>query len=93
MPVGMARGSSRAAAATSAHFSDDTLVGTDMADFDQIAVEHFCEYLRIKTVQPNPDYASCMKFLEKVSRFQREGHHINLIFVDGCWTESEMVYL
>ena len=37
---------------------------TDSAD--QIAVETFCEYLGIKTVQPNPDYATCMKFLEKV---------------------------
>lgn len=29
------------------------------------AVTRFREYLRIKTVQPNPDYASCLTFLER----------------------------
>ena len=36
-------------------------------DFNRRAVEHFQEYLRIKTVQPNPDYG--------------EGFYISLAFV------------
>ncbi|KAJ1796001.1 adenylate cyclase [Coemansia sp. RSA 2399] len=31
----------------------------------QPSVQRFIEYLRIKTVQPTPDYASCQKFLER----------------------------
>ncbi|KAJ2553775.1 adenylate cyclase [Coemansia sp. RSA 1933] len=31
----------------------------------QLSVQRFIEYLRIKTVQPKPDYASCQKFLER----------------------------
>ena len=30
---------------------------------EHIAVEKFREYLRINTVQPNPDYESCTTFL------------------------------
>jgi aminoacylase len=30
---------------------------------DEIAIEKFREYLRIKTVQPNPDYAASTEFL------------------------------
>lgn len=32
---------------------------------EDIAVTRFREYLRIKTVQPDPDYASCTAFLKK----------------------------
>jgi hypothetical protein len=73
---------------------DGTLVGLDMADFDSIAVEHFCEYLRIRTVQPRPDYASCMEFLEKVTE-QLFAVIRNDYFglVDGCWAGFEMVCL
>ncbi|KAJ1665498.1 adenylate cyclase [Coemansia sp. RSA 1813] len=31
----------------------------------QPSVQRFIEYLRIKTVQPTPDYASCQRFLER----------------------------
>jgi len=33
---------------------------------ENIAVTRFREYLRIKTVQPNPDYIKCTAFLKKV---------------------------
>ena len=29
---------------------------------ESIAVTRFRQYLRIKTVQPNPDYAGCLDF-------------------------------
>ncbi|VDM97481.1 unnamed protein product [Thelazia callipaeda] len=32
-------------------------------DEDDIAVQHFREYLRINTAHPNPDYEKCTKFL------------------------------
>lgn len=31
------------------------------------AVSLFREYIRIKSVQPNPDYASCNRFLERIA--------------------------
>ncbi|CAG8759458.1 1287_t:CDS:2, partial [Acaulospora morrowiae] len=34
-----------------------------MATLENPAVTRFREYLRIKTVQPDPDYESCTKFL------------------------------
>ncbi|KAJ2612020.1 adenylate cyclase [Coemansia sp. RSA 1804] len=34
----------------------------------QPSVKRFIEYLRIKTVQPTPDYASCTRFLEGQAR-------------------------
>lgn len=34
-----------------------------MADGENPSVTRFREYLRIKTVQPNPDYESCKKWL------------------------------
>jgi aminoacylase len=34
-----------------------------MTQKEDIAVTKFREYLRIKTVHPNPDYLSCTKFL------------------------------
>lgn len=37
-----------------------------MENFNKIAIENFCDYLRIQTVQPNPDYSSCCKFLQRV---------------------------
>ncbi|KAL2915549.1 adenylate cyclase [Polyrhizophydium stewartii] len=35
-----------------------------MSAAEHIAVTRFREYLRIKTVHPNPDYASARTFLE-----------------------------
>ncbi|KAI9139402.1 hypothetical protein BKA69DRAFT_1086078 [Paraphysoderma sedebokerense] len=32
---------------------------------EHIAVTRFREFLRVKTVQPNPDYTSCLQFLQK----------------------------
>jgi hypothetical protein len=37
-----------------------------LAIMDQIAVDNFCAYLRIKTVQPEPDYAGSTQFLTNV---------------------------
>jgi len=34
---------------------------------DSVAVENFREYLRIKTVQPNPDYVGAVQFLKKMA--------------------------
>jgi hypothetical protein len=34
---------------------------------ENASVTLFREYLRIKTVQPNPDYATCIEFLTKVA--------------------------
>ena len=31
------------------------------------AVANFCEYLRIKTVQPNPDYAGAVLFIRRMA--------------------------
>lgn len=36
-------------------------------DFDKLAVDNFRQYLRIKTVQPSPDYAACTVFLEMMA--------------------------
>ncbi|KAK3873823.1 hypothetical protein Pcinc_017148 [Petrolisthes cinctipes] len=36
-----------------------------MADKEHPAVTNFRNYIRIKTVQPNPDYASCTRFLQQ----------------------------
>lgn len=51
---------------------------------DAIAVENFREYLRIKTVQPKPDYAGAMIFLKKVNN-----GHLKLLYhsSDGRWVE------
>lgn len=32
---------------------------------DEAAIDRFCEYLRIKSVHPNPDYAGCVAFLQR----------------------------
>jgi aminoacylase len=34
---------------------------------DAAAVERFRQYLRIKTVQPHPDYAGCREFLRQLA--------------------------
>lgn len=34
---------------------------------DQLAIENFRNYLRIKTVHPNPDYEGCVEFLVKMA--------------------------
>lgn len=36
------------------------------ADFN--AIENFRNYLRIKTVHPNPDYEICVKFLTGIAK-------------------------
>jgi aminoacylase len=41
---------------------------TRNSDNDTIAVQNFQEYLRIKTVYPNPDYESCNAFLERLAK-------------------------
>lgn len=33
--------------------------------FNQLAIEHFVEYIQIKTVQPQPDYKRAFEFLNK----------------------------
>lgn len=43
-------------------------------NLDDVAVERFVQYIQIKTVQPEPDYASAMKFL------QRYAEELNLEF-------------
>lgn len=35
--------------------------------FDLQAIENFRDYLRIKTVHPDPDYAGCVDFLKKIA--------------------------
>jgi len=44
-------------------------VATTMdSDIDERSeVKLFREYLRIKSVQPNPDYVSCVSFLQKIA--------------------------
>jgi hypothetical protein len=38
-----------------------------MSEAEHIAVTNFRTYLRIKTVQPKPDYESCTAFLKKMA--------------------------
>ena len=40
------------------------------------AVTRFREYLRIKSVQPNPDYDSCVAFLRKEAERLGLEHHV-----------------
>lgn len=35
---------------------------------DLKAIENFRNYLRIKTVHPNPDYEGCVKFLAGIAK-------------------------
>jgi hypothetical protein len=44
--------------------SDWILIVKDSETMEHIAATRFREYLRIKTVQPDPDYKSCSLFLE-----------------------------
>ncbi|KAF2893524.1 hypothetical protein ILUMI_12649 [Ignelater luminosus] len=39
-----------------------------MENLDQIAVENFRNYLRIRSVHPNPDYDGCVAFLENQAK-------------------------
>jgi aminoacylase len=32
---------------------------------EEASVTRFREYLRVKSVQPNPDYAGCLSFLKR----------------------------
>lgn len=34
-----------------------------LEEFDKLAIDNFRKYLRIKTVQPHPDYEGSVKFL------------------------------
>lgn len=43
---------------------DWILINSDELNTEHIAVQRFREYLRIKTVQPNPDYIACAAFLK-----------------------------
>lgn len=36
-------------------------------DLHQVAIDNFREYLRIKTVHPNPNYTACLEFLKRMA--------------------------
>lgn len=38
------------------------------SEADLKAIENFRNYLRIKTVHPNPDYVGCLKFLIGIAK-------------------------
>lgn len=46
------------------------------------AVTAFREYLRVHTVQPNPDYAACCKFLKKVAENTYDSVHVFEVAAD-----------
>lgn len=43
---------------------------------DYSAIENFRNYLRIKTVHPNPDYELCVKFLTGIAKELELEHEI-----------------
>jgi hypothetical protein len=47
--------------------SADITTAIDQATNNQMAVKNFQEYLRIRTVQPVPDYKNAMKFLKRMA--------------------------
>ncbi|KAI8054103.1 hypothetical protein BDF22DRAFT_682981 [Syncephalis plumigaleata] len=47
--------------------SANTTLGADQTSNNQMAVENFQEYLRIRTEQPHPDYKGAMEFLKRMA--------------------------
>lgn len=41
-------------------------------NFDDFAVDSFKEYLRVKSVQPKPDYEGCVQFLKRVPERKKD---------------------
>lgn len=60
-----------------------TLGATMSEEFDNVAIDNFRKYLRIKTIQPNPDYEGCVKFLIEMANELGMTHKIFEVSLEG----------
>ena len=51
-----------------------------------LAVQRFREFLRIRTVQPDPDYISCHAFFEEYARDLGLVYETVEVCLPGCYT-------
>ena len=72
----MAPTSKRATDNIKPDLDDKTAKKIKMADSEDPAVTLFRDYLRIKSVQPDPDYDSCLVFLKKQAERLGLDYHI-----------------
>ena len=72
----MAPTSKRATDNIKPDLDDKTAKKIKMADAEDPAVTLFRDYLRIKSVQPDPDYDSCLVFLKKQAERLGLDYHI-----------------
>lgn len=57
-----------------------------MAEDEHPAVTNFREYIRIKTVQPNPDYGEQVKDIPMAPRFSSYRVAATAVLVVNAWT-------